>query len=118
MYTIHLHNLIFFSYHGLHEEEKILGGKFEVSLDISSNQIQEVNSIEDSIDYSQVYKVVQMKMKQPTLLLETLASEIAAAIKLMDNRITEISITIKKINPPIENFSGNVGVTLKKIFSS
>ena len=93
-----------------------MGGNFEVSLDISSNQIQEVNSIEDSIDYSLVYKVVQLKMKQPTPLLETLASEITAAIKLMDNRITEISITIKKINPPIENFTGNVGVTLKKYF--
>ena len=34
MITIHLHHLIFFACHGLHEEEKILGNEYEVNAEV------------------------------------------------------------------------------------
>ena len=52
-------------------------------------------------------------MLQATPLLETLAQELSQSIHLLDKKITSVSITIKKLSPPIENFVGVVGVTYK-----
>ncbi len=116
LYTIHLHQLSFFSFHGLHEEEKILGNYFEVSLDITMLNDILVQSIDDTVNYAEVYEIVKYKMNKPTLLLEVLAADMATAIYAFNNRINKISITIKKVTPPLKNFSGQVGVTFEKIF--
>jgi len=116
LYTIHLHQLSFFSFHGLHEEEKIIGNYFEVSLDITMLNGIVVQSIDDTLNYVEVYEIVKHKMNQHTLLLEVLAANIATAIYSLNNKIHKISITIKKVTPPITNFSGQVGVTFEKIF--
>jgi dihydroneopterin aldolase len=49
-------------------------------------------------------------------LLETLAQEISEEIHANDPRIFYIEITLKKLNPPIQNFTGTVGITYKKTF--
>jgi len=108
--------LSFFSFHGLHEEEKIIGNYFEVSLDITMLNGIVVQSIDDTLNYVEVYEIVKHKMNQHTLLLEVLAANIATAIYSLNNKIHKISITIKKVTPPITNFSGQVGVTFEKIF--
>ncbi len=116
MYTIHLHNLSFFSYHGLHEEETILGGWFNVSIDISTKNSGIINSIQDTINYAEAYMLVKSIMNTPTPLLETIARDIVYAIYHMDNRINTIKVTIHKLNPPIAQFSGDVGVSYHKEF--
>ena len=75
-----------------------------------------VQSIDDTVNYAEVYEIVKYKMNKPTLLLEVLAADMATAIYSFNNRIHKISITIKKVTPPIKNFSGQVGVTFEKIF--
>ncbi len=116
MVTIHLHNLEFFSYHGIHEEEKILGGWFQVDVDIKSDITKTVDRISDTIDYVSAFNIIQQKMNEPTPLLETLADTILNALHHFDSRITEIIFTVKKINPPIQGFIGNVGITMHKTF--
>ncbi len=116
MYTIHLHNLLFFSHHGIHEEERILGNWFEVNVDVKSKQIQSVEIISDSIDYVEVYNIIKVTMNQPTALLEKVAENTVYAIHQHDPRITEIDFTIKKMYPPVNGFMGNVGITLHKTF--
>jgi hypothetical protein len=37
------------------------------------------------------------------------------AIQRLDNKIATVSITIKKLSPPIENFVGEVGVTYQSV---
>lgn len=116
--TIHLHNLKFHSYHGLHEEEKIVGGTFEVNADITMKVFDEVKEINQTLDYTKVYALIKEFMNKPTPLLETLAQLLVDAIHLLDERIIHISLTVTKCNPPIIGFSGNVGVTLQKTFDS
>ena len=38
MLTIQLNNLIFHAYHGLYEEEKIIGNDFEVNLEVKFHE--------------------------------------------------------------------------------
>jgi dihydroneopterin aldolase len=48
--------------------------------------------------------------------LETLSQNMVNAIGLLDKRIKRVSINIKKLHPPIEQFTGSIGVTYSKEF--
>lgn len=116
MVTIHLHNLQFFSFHGVHEEERILGGEFVVNAELSFNESNVITALDQTIDYVKIYALIKQQMSVPTALLETVAQGLADNIYAIDNRIASISINIKKTNPPIANFQGSVGVSFKKDF--
>jgi dihydroneopterin aldolase len=114
-YTVQLNELAFFSYHGIHEEEKIIGSKYEVSVAVESNSLIHIVGIEDTIDYTKLFDIVKSKMAQPTPLLETVAQSICDDICDHFKNISAVTISIKKLNPPIA-IEGNVGVSLKRIF--
>lgn len=73
-----------------------------------------IHHLEETIDYSSVYKIVERRMKQPTPLLETIATELAAEIKQAFVVTKEITVRIKKVNPPIVSFRGSVAVEFNK----
>ena len=114
---IHLHNLKFFSHHGIHEEEKILGTAFEVNVEVEIKHNNRIDTIHQTIDYVQVYNMVKERMAIATPLLETVLEDLVTKIHQSSTLIKSIAVSIKKINPTIENFSGSVGVSLKKNFS-
>lgn len=117
MITIHLHNLIFYSYHGIHEEEKILGNEFELSADIKFHEDHQViTSIKQTINYVDIYEIIQQRMNISSNLLETVIMDIGNAIKKKYDNVRFISIHLKKVHPPIINFQGAVGVTWQKEF--
>lgn len=113
---IHLHNLKFFAYHGLYEEETVSGNDFELNVDIEADIAENITALSQTVDYVKVYEVIRRRMQQPTKLLETLVQDLADKIHATDNRIKYVSISIKKMNPPIADFSGTVGVSIKKAY--
>ncbi len=112
MLTIELTHLMFDGHHGFYEEEKILGGTFEVNA-VVQHQSHEmpVRHMHDTIDYTAVYDIIKKRMEKPALLLETLATAMAQEILTKFSQAEQVSINIKKINPPIIAFRGVVGVT-------
>ena len=116
MYTIYLNNLQFHGYHGLFDEEKIIGNEFVVNVEIVLLNEQIILDLNQSIDYSKVYEIIKDIMKTPTPLLETIVVNISDAIYAYNKNIKEINIKIEKKNPPIQNFMGNVAVSYKKAF--
>ena len=116
MFTIQLNNLRFFSFHGLYEEEKVLGNEYEVNAAITINAHEPVLALHQTIDYVKIYHIIKEQMDIPTALLETVVQNLAEHIYTSDNRITSIDINIKKLYPPIAEFIGNVGVSFKKDF--
>ncbi len=117
MFTIRLNKMTFFAYHGVHEEETVVGTDFEVSVAIAFNAPEKVIALTDTINYVAVYEIVKQYFKIPEKLLETVAQNITEEIYKIDHRITSINITIDKLNAPICNFTGNVGVNYLKSFS-
>ncbi len=116
MFTVHLNKLKFFAHHGVHDEEGIIGTDFEVSVSINFNAPEKIIALNDTINYVSVFNIVKNRFAIPERLLETLAQHIAVDIYDLDNRITTINISIDKINPPISNFTGSVGVTYSKSY--
>ena len=115
MITIHLHKILFFSYHGIHDEEKILGNEYELYADIQFNEEQEViHSIQQTINYVDIYQLIQQRMSIPSPLLETIIMDIGNTIKKKYEKVKLISIHLKKIHPPVSGIQGSVAVSWKK----
>jgi len=112
MITIELTKLIFNARHGFYDDEKVLGGTFEVNAIIHHAAATiPVMHIIDTIDYTRVYDIIRQHMERPAALLETVSSVIAGEILTKFSQAEEVSINIKKINPPIIAFQGSIGVT-------
>ena len=115
--TIELRQLRFFAYHGLFPGENRVGTDFEVDLSASyDNPKSTINKLTDTINYVRLYEIVKKRMAVPTNLLETIAMEIAETIKQEFSAVNNIEISIYKLNPPIEDFQGQVGIRFKKDF--
>ncbi|MCZ2224171.1 MAG: dihydroneopterin aldolase [Chitinophagales bacterium] len=111
MLTIHLNNLLFFAHHGLFDEEKILGNEFEVNISLQQYTVAEsITNIEQCTNYAAVYSIVAERMKTPTPLLEILAQDICKLILHNFSLIDKVSISIKKLHPPITKFQGSVSI--------
>lgn len=117
MFTIHINNCRFFAHHGLHEEEAIVGAGFEVSLSATFEEEEgNITSMRQTINYVDIFEMVKKHFEKPRQLLETLAQEIAADVYHIDPRVQTVDIHLTKLNPPIANFTGTVGVSYTKRF--
>ena len=110
--------MLFPGKHGLYEEESLAGNLFEVSAEIRFDPACRITDIGQTVNYSMVFEQVRARMLQPTALLETLAQDIIADIYLSDKRIRFIKVRITKKNPPIEGFSGEIGVCAEQHFDA
>ena len=117
MITVQLHDLQFHAYHGIHEEEKILGNDYLVNCSLQFYESAPViRHIDETINYAFIYEVIKARMSTPTPLLETVAMEIGNQIVKKYKDLKSIDVSIKKKYPPIESICGSVGVTWHKIF--
>ena len=116
MITIHLHSLIFHSFHGMFTEEKILGNNFEVNMDVTIEAPETIVKLHQSIDYVSLHALVKEVMDKPTPLLETVVQSLAERVGLFDEKIKAVTVSIKKLNPPIAGFKGTVGISYSKVF--
>jgi len=115
--TIHLDNLKFYSFHGVHEEEKLLGNEYEVNAEVQFHEEQsEIKSLLQTINYVDIFEIIKERMHIPSSLLETIVMDIGNIIYEKYNYIRRINISIKKSHPPIEGIEGSVGVSWHKEF--
>lgn len=117
--TIELKSVLFFAFHGLHEEEGKTGNEYEVDLSvrfISDGKM--VTKIDETIDYVKLFEIVKQEMEQPRKLLETVAISITEKIQEHFSEVKEVQVRINKKNPPIINFSGSVAVLYSKRFQA
>ena len=114
MMYICLERLRFYSYHGIHNEEKVLGNEYEVDIQVGILPRQvPVLHLEDTLDYTVLFETVKTRMDAPTPLLETIATTIATDLSRRYSEITRIYVSIKKLYPPINSFEGRAGVSFE-----
>jgi dihydroneopterin aldolase len=112
MITIQLQQLSFQAYHGVYEEEKILGNTFLVDVELKYEPAHAmVENLEETINYETVFEIVAATMKIPTPLLETVVSKIARQLQTAFPSLDSGNITITKSNPPVKGWNGNVAVS-------
>lgn len=117
MITVQLHQLLFHAYHGVHEEEEVLGNEYMVDCSVEFYETAEViTHINDTVNYVHIYDIIKKRMSIPTQLLETIAMEIGNEIIREYKELKVIDITIRKLHPPIEGIRGSVGIAWNRKF--
>lgn len=101
---ITLRNLSFHAYHGVEREERKLGQRFEVDVELSGDfqKAALTDSLQESVDYSQVYALVKKVMEGgPCSLLETLAERLCRLILSGFPRVVQVTVRVRKPEVPL-----------------
>lgn len=103
----------FHAFHGVLEEERIIGGTYlvDLSYDIETNAV-ETDCLEDTLSYADLYILVKKEMTQPSRLIEHVAGRILCAIKNKYPQIRNVTVSISKLNPPLNGEVAKATVTL------
>jgi dihydroneopterin aldolase len=104
----------FFAHHGFYPEEQKLGNYFlvDVEVDFESTGKLRDDDITDTVNYEQLYHIVAGQMKQTRKLLETVANGILDDIKSIWPNLQTITVTLKKLNPPLGHKVASSSVTI------
>ncbi len=117
MLTVHLQNLHFFAHHGVYEGEPETGTGFEVDLHVQYDEKEiKFDDLKNVLNYAELYQIVKKRMAMATPLIEEIAESIIYQIRHEYSFVKEVTLSIFKLHPPIENFQGKVGITLQKKF--
>jgi dihydroneopterin aldolase len=101
---VRLVNAQFYAWHGVHEEERRLGGDYEVDLELRFD-FREAASCDDlskTVDYSRAYGIVREEMTgRNAALIETLAYAIATTLMEEFPLLAGVTATIRKLRLPL-----------------
>jgi dihydroneopterin aldolase len=111
--TIQLVDILLHGYHGLFEEEKLVGNTFKINVTVVYQPSNfPITQLTDTIDYGAVFQILKSQIQVPTPLLETLAANFCTSVFEKFTTAQEISINIQKMVPPITGMVGSVAVGL------
>ncbi len=94
---IRLVNAVFYARHGVHDEERRLGGRYEVDAELRFDSVPaaETDNLDKTVDYQRAYSIIEevMTKGEPAALIETLACR--AATRLIEELAVLESVTVK-----------------------
>ena len=117
MDQIRILDLEIFAKHGNNPEEKILGQKFYISINLFCDikNAAMTDNISDTTNFSRVIKFINVfTQKNNYNLIETLAENLAQEILLNFNYIKEVELEVKKPFAPINFSFKNIAVKIKR----
>ena len=101
-----------YSFIGCMDEEKKIGSEYETSIEIKfmCDFVELKDNLKKTVDYVTVSKVVNDEMKKSCNLLETVIYRIGNKMLNIDDKISSVTVEIKKLNPPIVGHAQFVSV--------
>jgi dihydroneopterin aldolase len=116
---IYLNDLIFNGFHGVYPAEKKIGNTFKVDMRIQLTQTTKtIDQLEQTIDYVQVYALIQKIMAVPTPLLETIVTNIADQILAAHPMAESVYVKITKQQLTVPYFEGTTAVDIERTRSN
>ena len=100
---ISLRNVRFRAFHGVLPQERQVGGDFLVTVRVGYplERAMETDNVDDTLDYSALYALVEREMAEPSKLLEHVAGRIVKAITVSFPEVTSVDLELTKLNPPM-----------------
>lgn len=117
MDKIIMENMIFYGYHGVLQEEKLLGQKFHVDaeLHLDLKQAGQTDDLNHTVSYAMVYETIEEIMtKKKFDLLEALSHEICGQILSSFERVSSLKLKIKKPSAPVVGNFDYFAVEIKR----
>jgi 7,8-dihydroneopterin aldolase/epimerase/oxygenase len=92
----------FFAFHGVYEEEQLMGNDFIVNVEVDYELPDEIDEkLEHTIDYQIIYNVVKYQMGIKRKLLETVVQQIAKELLANHSKILVVKVRIDKCIPQL-----------------
>lgn len=116
MGKIELNGMRFKAYHGCLETERNEGNDFVVDFccEYDTARAEKTDNLEDTLDYSAIYSIVDENMRISSNLLENVAGRIADAIKSGFPEIPSLEVRVTKMNPPVDGPAESSSVTVRR----
>jgi dihydroneopterin aldolase len=114
---IFLRNLRFHASHGVMPQERVTGNDYEVSLRIGYDlsRAMHTDDVADTLNYADVYRLVEQEMSVPANLLERVACRMAERLFSTYPAVTSLDLRLIKLNPPMGADADGAGVELHLI---
>ncbi len=116
MGTIVIKGLRELGVHGVLPEEQTRPQPFEVDVELTVDLAAagESDALDDTVDYSAVAEAVsRVVTSERYQLLERLATRIAEVCRV-DERVTGVSVTVRKLHPPVRAMVDHVAVCIEQ----
>ncbi len=112
--TVYLKNLHFRAYHGVEAQERTVGNDYtlDVKLQYPLSRAMQSDNVLDTINYAEVYRVLEQEMQVPSSLLERVAYRMADRIFRRFAFVEVVDIRLAKLNPPMGTHCGEAGVEM------
>ena len=109
---IYLRNVRFHAFHGVLQQEGIVGNDYLVNLvlDYDFSSALKTDDLQGTLNYAEVYQKVREEMAVPSKLLEHVAGRIAHRLFSDFPEIQKLQLSITKVNPPMGADSDGAGV--------
>ena len=114
---IKLNEMVFYGYHGVHDEERKLGQRFIVTVKLHTYPEKDhlVRHLPDTVDYTKVYSEIKEIMETHQFwVLEDCANTLAD--KLLEDfpLLSKVEVRISKPSVPIKGILSSVEVELAR----
>jgi len=112
---IKLNEMVFYGFHGVHDEERRLGQRFIVSVTLYTDPALDsrIRNLEDTVDYTKVYDDIREIMETHQFqLLEVCANTVADKLLRDYHLLTSVELRIQKPSVPIQGSLSSVEVEL------
>ncbi len=118
MISIELQDVRLHAYHGIYEGEDKIGNPYIINLSVKYDEKHaDFDDIRNTINYVDLYEIVKQRMQIPTGLLEKVCESIIRRVRHQYPFVQEVTLSLYKLQPPLINFEGKVGVTMTKKFN-
>jgi len=102
--------------HGVLPEEQTRPQPFEVDVELTVDLVAagESDALDDTVDYAAVCEAVSRVVSSERYhLLERLATRIAEVCHV-DERVTSVAVTVRKLHPPVRAMVDHVAVRIEQ----
>ena len=115
MGLIAVEGLQFYSHHGYHKEEQVLGGKYTVDIYMTTNidEAAKTDDLKKTINYERIYQLTKAEMEIHAKLIEHVCKRILDRIKASYPELMHLKVRVSKHNPPLKGQVDRVFVELE-----
>ena len=114
--TVKVENLKIYAFHGCMEEEKVIGSDYIVNICAICSVGEKAfeDEIGGTVDYVDLARIAKREMSVRSKLLEAVVNRIITCCFNEISVIDKISVTVSKLNPPINADVEAVSVTMEE----
>ncbi len=105
-----------YGYHGCLDEEARIGTDYRVDITVWGNlhRAAQTDSLDDTMDYVIINRIVKEEMTQRAKLIETVAHRILDRLLKEMDKVQKARIKLSKLYPPINGDVDSVSVVLTR----